>query len=601
MFNREKVEPKLKELPLSPGVYIMRNRAGEIIYIGKAVNLKRRVSQYFGTSKKPIKVQAMVDKVDDFSYIITLSEADALTLEATLIKKHMPRYNILLKDDKGRGVYIKVTPGPFPSAHVTRNIKKDGSKYYGPFSGGISARDILQAMKTVYGIRTCRGEEKRPRECLDWHLGLCTAPCTGKISIEDYSERLKSAEAFLSGKTEEAEAVIESKMLAAAESEDFERAISLRTILSVLKSISGRKLSGLNMRDGDVFAYVSDGVKSAVCVMPVRSNKLFPAGTFLGEDAGDDIEALSSFIVRYYSSRPIPQDIYVNLELTSDGLESVLSLEKGSKVNICCPVKGQKKDIIKTAEENCREALIKFGADQARKEEMTFKAAEKLAEILGIDSARRIECYDISHISGTDKVASGVCFINGDKALSEYRRYKIKTVEGNNDFACMAEVLSRRLARAEAGDESFKEMPDLIVIDGGLGQLHAAAEIMRRSGFNIPMVGLAKRFEEIYTLFSSEPILLPKDSASLKLLQRVRDEAHRFAITYNRNQRLRRVRSELDSISGIGEKKSKLLLTKFGSVEEIKKLPVEVLASVKGMTRPAAEAVYRHFHVEKTD
>ncbi len=601
MFNREKIEPKLKELPLSPGVYIMKDASGTVIYVGKAVILKRRVSQYFGQSKKQVKVQAMVDNVDDFSYIVTLSEADALTLEATLIKKHMPRYNILLKDDKGKGVYIKTSRDDYPACRITRQIKKDGSRYFGPFSGGISAGDVLLAMKTVYGVRTCSGEAKRKRECLDWHLGLCSAPCTGRIGREEYLSKLRAAEQFLSGKTEEAEAVIEEKMNGAAAAEDFERAISLRTVLGVLKGISGRRLSGLNMRNGDVFAYVSDGIRSAVCVLPVRDNKLFPAGTFLGEDAGDDFEALSSFIVRYYSTHPVPQDVYINAEGSADVLESVLSGIYGGKVNVITPQKGQKKDLIKTAEENCREALVKCGADEERKREMTFGAAAKLAEILGIKSAARIECYDISHISGTDKVASGVCFINGDKAASEYRRYRIKTVEGNNDFACMAEVLNRRLSRAESGDASFADMPDLIVIDGGLGQLHSAYEIMKEHGFSIPMIGLAKREEEIYTVASSRPIILSRDSTVLKLLQRVRDEAHRFAITYHRSKRMKRIKSELDGIKGIGEKKSKILLSAYGSVDEIKKLTAEVLAATKGMMRPAAEAVFRHFHPDAAE
>lgn len=597
MFNAEKVEPKVKELPEKPGVYIMKDALGNIIYVGKAVILKRRVTQYFRSSPKPIKVQAMVDNVDDFEYIVTLTEADALVLEATLIKKHMPRYNILLKDDKGQASYIRMDPKEkYPNLEITRHPKRDGAKYFGPYSGNITAKSIVSIIKSVYGIRTCPRKMSAKRECLDWHIGLCLAPCTQSVTEREYRAAVKGAADFLSGKDDTAEKLISEKMTAAAEAEDFERAIKYRGLLAMIRSMNARSLAGLKMKDADFFAYVTDGLRSAVSVMPVRGNKLLPNGNYPSADAGEDGEALVSFIMQYYENNPVPSEIYVNINSDYEPLTQCLTDRKGGTVKIMFPERGQKRNLIKTAEENARECLEKAADKQQRERERTYGACDMLCEKLGLKSARRIECYDISHISGTDKVASGVCFINGAKAASEYRRYKIKTVEGNDDFHCMAEVLSRRLAHAAAGDEKFAELPDLIVIDGGKGQLHAAYDVMKNAGFDLPMVGLAKREEEIFTTLSSQPIVLPRDSAALKLLQRVRDEAHRFAITYHRNTRMKRINTELTKIEGIGEKKSKLLLKAYGSVDRIKQLPLEALETTAGMTRPAARAVYEYYH-----
>lgn len=602
MFNRDKVEPKIKELPEKPGVYIMKDARGNIIYVGKAVILKRRVTQYFRSSPKPVKVQAMVDNVDDFEYIVTLTEADALVLESTLIKKHMPRYNILLKDDKGQAAYIRIDlREKYPNMEVTRHPKRDGAKYYGPFGAALTAKNMVNVIKSVYGVRTCPRAMRAKRECLDWHIGLCLAPCTGAVSRTEYASAVKGAADFLSGRDDTALRILTEKMAEAAEAEDFERAIRYRGLIADIKTMNERTLADLSVEDSDYFAYVTDGLRSAVSVMPVRGNKLLPAGNFPSADAGEDGEALASFIMQYYETAPVPLSVFVNVPVAEDALEKCLSDRRGGPVHIRRPQKGMRRDLVRTAEENARECMEKSADKELRERERTFGACDMLCERLGLKSARRIECYDISHISGTDKVASGVCFINGAKASSEYRRYRIKTVEGNDDFHCMAEVLTRRLAHAKAGDEKFAELPDLIVIDGGKGQLHAAHAVMKEAGFDIPMVGLAKREEEIFTMGSPDPVLLSRDSAALKLLQRVRDEAHRFAITYHRNTRMKRINTELVSIPGIGEKKSKLLLAAYGSVERIRSLPLEALETTAGMTKPAALAVYEHFHGKTED
>lgn len=597
MFNAEKIEPKIKELPEKPGVYIMKDALGNIIYVGKAVILKRRVTQYFRSSPKPVKVQAMVDSVDDFEYRVTLTEADALVLEATLIKKHMPRYNIMLKDDKGQSTYIRIDPREkYPNLEITRHPKRDGAKYFGPYGGNITAKAIAGVVKSVYGVRTCPRKMSAKRECLDWHIGLCLAPCTGSVTEREYRDAVKGAVDFLTGKDDKAEKLIKEKMSSAAEAEDFERAIKYRELLALIRSMNARTLAGLKMKDADFFAYVTDGLRSAVCTMPVRGNKLLAGSSHASADAGEDGDALMSFIMQYYENNPVPSEIYVNVKADYSPLAACLSDKRGGTVKISVPERGQKRDLIKTTEENARECMEKTADKEAREREKTYGACDMLCEKLGLKSARRIECYDISHISGTDKVASGVCFINGAKAAGEYRRYRIKTVEGNDDFHCMAEVLGRRLAHAAAGDEKFAELPDLIVIDGGKGQLHAAYDAMKNAGFDLPMVGLAKREEEIFTTLSSAPVILPRDSAALKLLQRVRDEAHRFAITYHRNTRMKRIGTELTKIEGIGEKKSKLLLKAYGSVDRIKQLPLEALETTAGMTKPAARAVYEYYH-----
>ena len=606
-MRSELLNEKIKGLPDNPGVYIMRNAAGEIIYIGKAVVLKNRVRQYFNNSPKLPKVQAMVDNIADFEYIITLTEKDALTLEANLVKKHKPKYNILLKDDK-HSPYIKInTALEFPALEITRRLRRDGARYFGPYFNGINVRDVVSIIKTAYGMRTCAARmkvNKNSRECLDWFIGLCKAPCTGRVSAEQYRETVDKVIAFLQGKDDTAEEIIRSRMERAAENEDFERAISYRNQLESLRKLNERTVANLgNISDMDLFGYVSDGAGAAVSVCIVRGGKMMGVRNYYVTDAGLGYsDTVTGFMGQYYRKDSfIPPMICLPEDIESPEAlcESLTSLA-GRKVEVAFPKIGAKKSLITCAEQNAADFLNKSSAEYKRKEDMTAGACERLAEILGIKSAHRMECYDISNISGVDKVSSQAVFIGGSPAKEEYRKYKIKTVEGANDFASMEETLRRRFGRAKNGDEKFTDLPDLIVIDGGKGQLSFAHDAMTSLGYDIPMVGLAKREEEIFTVGASEPIVLSKSDNALKLLQRIRDEAHRFAITYHRTLRKTRYVSMLEKIPDVGAKKAKILLAAFPNFNDIRVASVEELAAIEGIDKRAARSVYEYF-VSKTD
>ncbi|MDR2202167.1 MAG: excinuclease ABC subunit UvrC [Clostridiales bacterium] len=593
------LEEKIKDLPTEPGVYVMRNAGGDIIYIGKAVVLKNRVRQYFSTTPKAPKVRAMVDNIADFEYIITLSEKDALTLEANLIKKYKPRYNILLKDDKA-SPYIRIDlREPFPTPEITRRVKRDGAKYFGPYFGGVRVSDVLDIIRAAYRMRTCPKKlTRRKRECLNYHIGLCLGPCRGRVDEETYAETVRRVIAFLSGRDDSAERLIEEKMLAAAKNEDFERAAVLRDRLAMLKDLKARTVTELNAgADIDSFAYATDGVRSAVSVAVVRGGKMMGVKNFIITDAElKESDALSAAVAQYYGGgAAVPDEIALGDEFDASALSGFLSTLTSSRVEVVFPKIGVKKKLVAMAKKNADDYLVKSVQTRERELDMTARAADNLARILGVASCRRMECYDISHISGTDKVASGVTFLNGEPCRSEYRRYKIKTVEGSDDFACLAEVLARRLKRANDGDEKFSELPDLIIIDGGKGQLSSAYESLKGSGFNIDMISLAKRDEEVFTVGNPEPLLLAKSSYPLRLLQRIRDEAHRFAITYHRSTRAKRYASVLDGIRGVGPKKRKILLERFESVGAIGAADLATLEAIDGIDRRTAKAVKEFF------
>ncbi len=597
------LEDKIKSLPEKSGVYIMRDEGGNIIYIGKAVVLKNRVRQYFSNSEKLPKVQAMVDNIADFDYIITLSEKDALSLEANLIKKHKPKYNILLKDDKS-SPYIKLwVTEKFPCLEITRKVKKDGARYFGPYFNGISAPDILEIIKSAYKIRTCpKNYYSTKRECLNYHIDLCYAPCCKRVTEDEYSKAVSKVVTFLSGREDTAERLITQKMEAAVAAEEFERAINYRNQLSMLKKLRERNLSELGAdTEIDSFSYVSDGYRGAVSVSLVRSGKMMGVKNFSVTDAAmSEEEALTGFIVQYYSLiNAVPELICLENEFDTAALEGFLNNGAKKKTVITFPKIGTKRKLVEMAKSNALDYLEKSVEKSERELDLTVRASVDLAKILSLKSLRRMECYDISNISGVDKVASGVVFINGAAAKSEYRRYKIKTVEGANDFECMAEVMRRRLNRAKENDEKFTDMPDLIVIDGGKGQLHYAYEAMKSAGFDIPMVSLAERNEEIFTLYSPDPIVLPKTSQPLKLLIRLRDEAHRFAVTYHRNLRAKRYGSSLDEIKGVGKVKRKLLLERFERIEDIKNADVETLCAIEGIDIRTAHAVFDYYQSKK--
>ncbi|MBR2967687.1 MAG: excinuclease ABC subunit UvrC, partial [Clostridia bacterium] len=466
----------------------------------------------------------------------------------------------------------------------------DGEKYFGPYLNGLRVWDIVGIIKSAYGMRACPKKMTAKRECLNYHIGLCHAPCMGRISKEEYAKIVRRVMDFLIGRDETAEEIIKSKMMAAAKNQDFERAITYRDQLDMLKLLKERTVSDLDkVVDIDSFALANNGAYLAASVNVVRGGKMMGVYNYvLGEAIQQGGEAFESFVIQYYGgNHDIPSEICFSEEFDCDGLRDYLSTLKGKKVDITFPKKGAKRKLTLMAEQNATDFLDKSAEKQRRIENMTVDAAKRLADILKLKSVRRMECYDISHISGTDKVASGVVFIDGAPSKKDYRRYKIKTVEGNNDFACMAEVIKRRLTKGD--------LPDLIVIDGGKGQLSSAMEVMLGEGLNIPMISLAEREEEIFTPYSSSPIILQKSDYALRLLQRIRDEAHRFAITYHRNLRAKRITSELDNVKGIGPKKRQILLKAFPNFADIKKATVAELEAISGIDAKAARAVNDYF------
>ncbi len=604
----EKIRQKLKTLTTRPGVYIMRDEKGEIIYIGKAKNLKNRVSQYFRNSPKPSKVLAMVDHVDDFDYFIAVSELDALGLESNLIHKHQPFYNILLKDGKAFP-YIKINmKDDFPRLEIVRKIKKDdGAKYFGPYIAGISPTDILKTINFAFRVRTCTQKinGKAKRECLNYSLGLCLAPCTGRVSKEEYAEEVKKVVRFLSGNDDEIEQILQEKMQTAVELENFERAIELREALKMVAKLKQRVVANLPKDiDKDVFAFHSDGLSGVVTNMIVRGGKILGIANYVQSDAEfEESETLFNFVCQYYKNCLVPNEIILSHEIDEQLLREFL----GKNVKVISNPHGVNLTLLKMAKENAEEYLQKHLEKEKIAYSQGLGALKQLQEKLQLKNLpRRMECYDISHISGTNKVASMVVFVDGQPAKSQYRKFKIKTVEGNNDFASLKEALTRRLTRLkEQNGESFREKPDLLVIDGGKGQLSSCYEILQSFGLEnkIEMVSLAKRIEEVFTTRNHLPVVLKYGSAELKLLQRLRDEAHRFAITFHRSLRTKsQTHSILEEISGLGPTKIDALLRAFGTTEAIKKASIEELCLVKGIHESLAHTIKEFFeNYDKTE
>lgn len=595
------IKEKLKLLPDNPGVYIMLDKYGNVIYVGKARILKNRVRQYFHHSPKPEKVMKMVENIADFNYIITNSEIDALALENNLIKKYKPKYNILLKDDKTYP-YIKANlREEFPNFSITRKIKKDGAKYFGPFMGGISCKDILDTLQLTFCVRLCHtATTGNKRECLNYHIGRCTAPCAGMVSKEDYALQVKKALSFLEGDLREAEQLLKQKMLAAAENENFELALDYKNKLSMVSKLEAKRITSLNrFLDADIIAYATNGLYSAVNVLVTRRGIMQGGANYALDEAHlNDGEALTGFITQYYANHEIPSEI-ICAEICEKDLLSRYFKEKHERfVEITLAKQGDKAKLLKMAEENAKEYLEKSVDKIRHKDDMTRNACQKLQTLLGLKKyPRRMECYDISNISGVDKVGSMVVFIDGEAARSSYRRFKIKTVEGANDFACLQEVLRRRLLKLGTDEEDKFPKPDLIIIDGGKGQLSAVQQIFEDLHIeDIELVSLAKREEEVFTLEKEESIKLSRRDYSLQMLQRIRDEAHRFAITYFRNLHSKRnLSSVLTEIDGIGKVKRMALMDKFGTLDAILRASVEDLAKCEGISLALAEKIKEYF------
>ena len=597
------IQEKLKLLPDDPGVYIMLDKDGNVIYVGKARVLKNRVRQYFHSSLKTEKVAAMVANIADFYYIITKSEIDALSLENNLIKKYKPKYNILLKDDKTYP-YIKVSVSEkFPSFTVTRKLKK-GSRYFGPYMGGVRVRDVLEIVNMAYGVRTCYTPvgEKPKKPCLNYHIHRCPAPCAHLISEEEYGERVKAAMRFLDGDEGNVEALLKEKMNAYAAAEEFELAIDCRNKLEMLSKIALKRITALN-RDinADVIAYVSNKLYSAVNILITRRGIMQGASTFAVENASSDGEALTSFISQYYANHQLPDELIVQDFAESALLEEFFRQTYSKAVSVLTPKQGVRRQLLDMAENNAAEYLEKAIDRIRHKEDMTVNACLHLQEELGLSRyPRRMECYDISNISGVDKVGSMVVFIDGEADRSQYRRFRIKTVEGADDFASLREVLRRRLAKLGTEEEEHFPKPDLVIIDGGKGQLSAVKGIFDEAGVSgIDLISLAKREEEVFTVGSREGILLDKRDYSLKMLQRIRDEAHRFAITFFRSIHSKRsLTSVLAEIPGVGKIKRRALIEKFGTIDRIMRASPKELAETEGVGDGLAAAIRKYFEEE---
>lgn len=581
----------------------MLDSDGTVIYVGKAKILKNRVRQYFHGDEKPEKVAAMVSNIADFNYIITRSEIDALALENNLIKKYKPKYNILLKDDKTYP-YIKVhTDEAFPRVSVTRRITKKG-KYFGPFMGGISCSALIEIITSVYNVRSCsvainqNGKPKKP--CLEYHLHRCLAPCAGCCTNEEYSERVKKTLAFLDGNYEDAEEILTKKMLDFAEREEFELALDYKTKIEMLKKLKLRRITSLNMCiNADIIAAESNGIYSAVNILITRKGIMQGGSNYAQEEASFTAEdALSAFIVQYYSTHEIPEEIITDGYCEKALIESYFADNFHKKVEIVFAKQGVKKRLLDMAHKNAAEYLDKSIDKIKHKNDMTVAACQKLKKLLGLKNyPKRMECYDISNISGVDKVASMVVFVDGEPDKTSYRRFKIKTVEGANDFASLNETLTRRLKKLGTDEEERFPKPELIIIDGGKGQLSAVKEAFDSLGItDIELISLAKEEEEVFTLSSPEPVIIDKRDYALKMLQRIRDEAHRFAITYFRSIHSKRnLKSVLSEIEGVGDKKQKALMERFGTIDKIMSAGIEELSECDGIGEELAARIKDYF------
>jgi len=594
----DQLAEKLTLLPDRPGVYLMKDSGGRIISVGKAINLKNRVRSYFQSSRgHSPKVQALVVRIDDLEYIITASEMEALILECNLIKKHHPKYNISLRDDKSFP-YVKVTLGEdYPRVFVTRRVLKDGARYFGPYTDAGAVHETLHMLRKLFPLRTCR-QLDASRPCLQHHIKRCLAPCAGKISIAEYGAMIQSVCLLLEGRGEAVLRDLRRQMAAAAQDLKFELAAALRDQLAAVEKVTEKQNIVTGSGDQDVLGLARSATGICVQVFFIRSGKMVGRDHFLltGGEEEEDAEALTAFIKQYYSRTSfIPREILLPLSLPEQELlvEWLTGL-KGGRVQVEIPKRGIKKDLVAMADGNAATALqaetTKLQADVGRSE----GAVRELASYLGLTGLpRRIECFDISHIQGAETVASMVVFTDGQPHKEEYRRYKLQTVEGKpDDFRSMQEVVARRYGAAA------DPLPDLILLDGGKGQLSAALEVIRGVGLpEIPVIGLAKQFELIFQEGRSDPLALPRHSQALYLVQRIRDEAHRFAVTYHRKLRSRRnLVSVLDHVPGIGPKRRAALWGQFGSIAKIKAASLPELAATPGLTQPAAEAVYRFFH-----
>ena len=618
------IEEELKKLPGQPGVYIMHDAKDAIIYVGKAISLKNRVRQYFQSSRdKTAKIRQMVSKIARFEYIVTDSELEALVLECNLIKEHRPRYNTMLKDDKTYP-YIKVTASEeYPRILFSRQMKKDKNKYFGPFTSAGAVKDTIELIRKIYRIRACSRklpqDMGKDRPCLYYHIHQCDAPCQGYISQADYQKSVKQAVGFLNGQYEPVMKYLEEKMRTASETMEFEKAIEYRDLLdSVRKVAQKQKITSQSMEDRDIIAMAKDERDAVVQVFFVRDGKLIGREHFHMNLTGSESKAeiLNSFVKQFYAGTPfVPHEIWVQEELEdAEVIASFLTARRGQKVRFVVPKMGEKERLVELAKKNAKMVLSQDKEKIKREELRTIGAMNQIGSWIGLSGIKRVEAYDISNISGFESVGSMIVYENGRPKRNDYRKFRIRTVQGPNDYASMREVLLRRFShgleetkklQAEGGDlamGSFTRFPDLLMMDGGRGQVNIALEVLRELQLEIPVCGMVKddnhRTRGLY--YQNVEIPIDRHSEGFQLITRIQDEAHRFAIEYHRSLRGKeQVRSVLDDIKGIGPARRKSLMRTFKTIEAVREASVEELEAAPQMNRAAAEAVYIFFRDDK--
>lgn len=599
---KEKLKNKIAMLPTSSGVYSMLDSSENIIYIGKAKNLKRRVSSYFASNITHEKVRQMVNAVADFDYVVTHSELDALTLESNLVHKHMPFFNTLLKDGKAFP-YLKINlKVDFPKVALTRRVKDDGALYFGPFFGKVKIADLMQIISHTFQLRDCNlsikenGKIRRP--CLNYHIGKCLAPCAGYVSKQDYKKEVDSVIRFLKGDTTQAKAILTEKMMKCAKLEQFEKALEYKQSLQLLDNLNNLIITDLGkLVDIDIFGYNTNGITSAISLLCVRGGKMIGVSNFkINESSDDSEEIIEGFITQYYISNTIIPPIVV-CGFFDETLQSWLREKRGKSVQLVQPKRGINARLLAMAEDNAKVHLQKNLEKEKLHHLKTIGAVNKLKKLLNLKhTPLRIEGYDISNLGGTNTVASMVVFENGQPQKKHYRKFKINTI-GQNDFDSMRQVLQRRLNNLHSDDISFKNKPNLILIDGGKGQLSYAYNVLKEASVNIPVISLAEKQEEIFLPNVSKPIVLDKNNYALKLLQNIRNESHRFAVTFQRQTRTKTtLSSQLSKIELVGEEKIKALFKHFRNINNIKSATVKELMEVKGIGKKLANNIYNYFN-----
>ncbi|MBR1987606.1 MAG: excinuclease ABC subunit UvrC [Clostridia bacterium] len=597
------IKDKIKRLPNDAGVYIMKDADDNVIYVGKAKNLKKRVSQYFLRKQEHIKVQNMVKNVVDFDFFIVSNEVEALALENNLIKKYKPFYNILLKDSKTYA-YIKINmKDEYPHFEISRRLNKT-DKYFGPYMAGVTAKDVMKILDYAFALRKCKlniADSKKPiKPCIFYDMKMCLGPCAKRTNKDEYMEQVNEAIKFLKGDTKQVEKILTDKMMMASKMENFETALEIRDRLKMLDKMKSSVITSLgSLVDYDVFNLVTNGEYSAMCVMNVRGGKLQGVMTYDILNYLEESEAYTQFVMQYYSSHPVIVDEVILPNIDSEEIEIFLNNHSKKKITITKPlIDSNKYKLLDMARKNAQLHIEKNLETIEKNRNSSIGAMRQLQNELKLKrEPKRIECYDISHTYGTYTVASMVVLQNGQKSSSMYRKFKIKTVEFIDDFASMKEVLTHRMEKLDSDDISFSSVPDLIIIDGGKGQLGVAKEIMDQFGYKNDLISLAKREEEVFKPNETKPYILKKGSYSLRLIQLARDEAHRFAITFNRQLRAKGMyKGGLESIDGVGPAVRRKILAHFRTIEKIKSATLDELYEVKGVNKNTLKNIFDKFH-----